>query len=184
MGEEKFDIIFCCQVLHHAARAKQALGVLEEMLNDGGCLIIRGSDDATKLLYNPSSKEDANKIVTDIISLTNEMPTIADRQYGRKIFSQLQDLGLSDVRVFPICESNSMVDAGGQNHAMSSFYKMSFAWREEIFEPLPGDPEEKRRDLSEKSQKMKGLLERLHTVMRPGAWFMQIDFFGYGFKLE
>ncbi len=180
----KFDIIFCCQTMHYLSQKDRSrvLNILvEDHLRDGGCLIIRGSDDGTKVIHRGEKEED---IVQKIVALTVEMPTIAERFYGRMIDADLRTLGLERVTVQPITVATSMIcDQEQANNLANEFYKNSFEWRKYIFEPKVGDSPAMISKLATQKEKMEELLEELRTrLLAKSYWYMETDFFGYGFK--
>lgn len=181
LNGEKFDIIFCCQVLHHIPSndRSKVIHSLRKFLKKGGCFIIRGSDDATKILYDG---QNSHNPIEDIVKLTNKMPTIADRFYGRKIYSELKCNSFEGVVVRPVTSSTSMCPAMEQPDC-NAYYSSSFEWRRNIFEPLEHDSDRRRAELETQKNEMEDLLEDLRTKMLfQNNWYMETDFFGYGFK--
>lgn len=180
LENEKFDIVFCCQVLHHipVAHRRRVIQTLAKHMKTGGCLIIRGSDDGTKLLYD---NEDGNRLINSIVDLTIQMPTIADRFYGRKISAELLSNGFVGVVVKPITLATSRCPNMAQ-YEWVNFYRSSFDWRRKIFDPNENDSPRRIAELLGQRKEMESLLEELETKMlQQHDWYMETDFFGYGF---
>ena len=73
---------------------QQVLKKLKLLLNQNGAIIVRGSDDGSKLACNDEN------LVGKIINLYNKAEGISDRYNGRKIYSQLWESGFKDVKMF------------------------------------------------------------------------------------
>jgi 2-polyprenyl-3-methyl-5-hydroxy-6-metoxy-1,4-benzoquinol methylase len=182
LGKRKFDVIFCYQVLQHVSSRSKVIRVLLDNLSDGGCLIIRGSDDATKMFYNASATEDDNGLIEKIVTmLTTNLPGMADRFYGRKIYSDLKMAGLSDITVHPITCSTGGPDIN-ESWLLGTF-GVSFSWRPDAFKPTPQDSEERISELNEYAEKMREMVDRLRRHVNTG-WYLETDFLGYGYKNE
>ena len=87
--------------------------------------------------------------------------------------------GLIDVTVIPITCSTA-----GKNISearLSKTFEVSFKWRTEELEPRETDSEERRRDLRDSNEQINGIVRRLRQYVT-GGWYLETDFFGYGFK--
>lgn len=182
-GIKNFDIIFCCQVLHHVAHRNKVIAKLVEHLKVGGCLIIRGSDDGSKMIYQRGMDEENANLINEIISLTNSLPTMADRYYGRKIYFDLEFAGLTGIKVIPITTASSMVSDDKRRDFLIDSYDSSFSWRQYIFDPVPGDSPERKEELAALKEEMCKKLERIKQMLyTSGCWYSVTEYFGYGFK--
>lgn len=83
---EGYDLMFCTLVLHHLENPEGAMHRLWSFLNPNGCLIVRGSDDGTKLNYPQDDDLDF------LLQSTNQIKGSSDRQYGRKIYTHMTSL--------------------------------------------------------------------------------------------
>lgn len=182
-GIDGFDIVFCCQVLHHVANRRKAIANLKDRLRAGGCFIIRGSDDGTKILYQKGAKEDNNDLIPDIVKLTTSLKTVADRFYGRKIYSDLKVAELEDITVMPITTASSMyADDNEKNKFLHNEYRSSFLWRKDIFVPRKENTKAEIADIEQKGREMNEKIDRINLLFTQGCWYSSTDYFGYGFK--
>lgn len=180
-GIDDFDIIFCCQVLHHVAKPRSVMEKLNKHLKSGGCFIIRASDDGSKMVYCPGYKEENDSLMKEIIDLTVSVDTMADRFYGRKLCMDLESIELTDVLVKPITTASSIVVKGNDRSAfLNATYEQSFLWRSFIFKDANGDtPDEYKANehkMNEKLDKLKKMFDNRK------CWYSSTDYFGYGFK--
>ncbi len=180
LGIEGFDIIFCSQVMHHILKAdkrKEILDALVKRLAPNGCLIIVGSDDGAKLSYLPGK----GNFIVDVLRMTRTVKTVSDRHYGRRIHSDLLRAGLVDVTVAPLALCTSQFAGNLRQNYVNRIFKSSFEWRKSIFED---EIEKKRGDkelLEARLREMEKKLGEVRECLQSG-WYMEIDFFGYGFK--
>ncbi len=181
LGNDMFDIVFCYQVLQHipSSKRKAVVDSLVENLSEGGCLVIRGSDDGTKMFYHSVAQEEDHNLISDIVELTTSLPRMADRYYGRKIYSDLKNADLSDITVQPITCSTS--GDGVSETEINSAFKISFGWRSDAFKPDKNDSTEVQNDMKKKEDRMNKMVLRLKGCVTSG-WYMETDFLGYGFK--
>lgn len=180
--KRKFDVIFCYQVLQHVSNRNKVLRDLLENLSDGGCLIIRGSDDEAKMFYNPSAPEEDNRLIEETVNiLTTNLPCMADRYYGRKIYSDLIMAGLDRVTVVPVTCSTAGPNVSGK--ILNKTFEVSFNWRTEELEPKESDSEERKKELLASNEEINDIVERLRQYVS-GGWYLETDFFGYGFKTD
>ena len=145
-------------------------------------MIIRGSDDGTKMVYRSVNNEEVQQILNEIVYLTESVSTVADRKYGRKIYSDLKIAGFNEIQVHPIAVSPySHKDSEKANKA-SQCYRGSFSWREEIFNPIEEDSKERREELKKLKERMKTETDKMENILKAGGcWYMELDFLGWGF---
>lgn len=118
-----FDIIFSSYVLHHLAHPGKVIRNLRELLNPGGYLIIRGSDDGSKYAYGDEG------IVEKIIEKTYQVEGVSDRKNGRKIYEWLKSGGLHDIKMyFDVIDTSAM-----DYDQKSNLFKESFSYRINYF---------------------------------------------------
>lgn len=172
MDIPKFDIIFSSLVLLHLDNPDKALRRLRKFLKKDGYIIVRGSDDGSKLCYPHS------EVMDDIIRKTMELGGTSDRLNGRKLYTQLVDAGFHDVRVFSDMKDLSMIDFDDRD----DLFKESFSYRINFFE--------KRRDEEPDNPKaqadyewMKDALERFETqFFERSFWYCEYDYVAVGRK--
>lgn len=182
-GNDKFDIIFCCQVLHHIPQRREAIDRLKKCLNPGGCMIIRGSDDGTKMVFRPENNGADQQIIDEIVYLTTEpIKTVSDRKYGRKIYSDLCRAGFYEIQVHPIANSPAAHEDKDKRQKALQYYHGSFSWRKEIFEPREGDNKSRKAELAKLKERMKAETDKMENILTAGGcWYMELDFLGWGF---
>lgn len=123
---EKFDIIYIALVIHHLKDSNKFLKRIKNFLSDDGIILLRGSDDGSKLAYNDEG------FMKRIIELTLKVPNVSDRYNGRKLFSQLKKSGYSDINIFSYMRDISSMDLDErENLFIESFsYRINYVRRE------------------------------------------------------
>lgn len=166
----KFDIVFVSYVLQHLKDPLQVLKKLKLLLNQNGAIIVRGSDDGSKLACNDEN------LVGKIINLYNKAEGISDRYNGRKIYSQLWDSGFKDIKMFFDVLDTSQLN---KEQRLKMFYE-SFSYRINIFKTLEQKYPDNKKIKQQKLQMEKYLknLERLFQV--PNFWYAETQFLGVG----
>lgn len=122
-GIDKVDIIFSALTLHHLKDPNKVLRNLRRFLSPKGRIILRGSDDGSKLCY--PKKELMDQIIQK--SLTAE--GVSDRLNGRKLFTQLADSGYHQIRIFSNMKDLSSIDFDDRE----ALFRESFAYRSDYF---------------------------------------------------
>jgi len=134
-GVEGFDVIYSALTLHHLGNPLGALRKLRKLLNKGGVIILRGSDDETKIAY-----PDEDNLVSDIVRETCLLPTVSDRLNGRKLYHQLWKSGYRDIELF-----NKTTDTAGMDiDERIGLFMQSFSYRKNylarLVEQYPDEP--------------------------------------------
>ncbi len=120
---ERFDIIFVSQVLHFH-REKEPLNWLldlKRLLSPNGYIIVRESDDGTKMAYGSCGQDYLEKILT----MTTALRKVADRHMGRKLCNLLKGADFKDVKIYTFMRDTSSM---GYTERMD-LYQESFGWR-------------------------------------------------------
>ena len=170
-GIKGFDVISCFLVLHHLHDPEAALQRLKPLLNKGGMIIIRGSDDGTKVSYGD------NGLIDKIIKKSYGLSGMSDRNNGRKLYSWLTHLGLSDIRVHSKATNTSDMTYDDKQ----GLYKVSFSWRINYFRKQVemNESEKTKADFDE----MDDYLTKLLTCFRSNDfWYSVISYVCVGFK--
>lgn len=121
-GIEKFDLVTIFLVLNHIANPRRLLRTLRKFLNDGGAVLLRGSDDATYYGY-----PDLDGLIDQIQTLNAKYPIVGDRQNGRKFYSHLYDSGFRNISYF----TNPRDIIGKTVEERETVFQMCYAWRRE-----------------------------------------------------
>lgn len=147
-GLDGVDLIFSALTLHHLANPIKLLRTCRYALGDAGAIVLRGSDDGSKLAW-----PDPEQNVERIIELTLASPGVSDRLNGRKIYSQLYRAGFRNINV-----AHHLSDTAGLGPRERSFiFQDSFAFRSNYLEQrLELDPTNASiaSDLSEMRQRL------------------------------
>lgn len=122
----KFDVIFIAYVLQHLKNPIETLKKLKLFLNDGGYIIIRGSDDGCKMSYNDQN------LIDKIINLYNQTQGVSDRFNGRKIYSQLLEADFKEIKMFFDVKDTSCLSLQ-EKHEM---FFQTFSYRINIYKLL------------------------------------------------
>ena len=122
-GIPKLHIVFSALLLLHLSDPNRMLRKLRRLMKPGACVIVRGSDDGSKLCYPYAN------LMEEIIKRCAELPEASDRYNGRKLFSQLSSSGFRNVRVFSTMTDLSEFDFDGR----TVLFAESFAYRADAF---------------------------------------------------
>ena len=122
-GIEKIDIIFSALTLHHLKNPNKVLRKLRRFLAENGRIILRGSDDGSKLCYPD------HDLMTQIIQKSLTAEGVSDRLNGRKLYTQLADSGYRNIRIFSNMKDLSNIDYDDRE----GLFKESFAYRSYYF---------------------------------------------------
>jgi len=119
-GVEWVDFIFSGLTFHHLRNAVKVLRKIRKVHNSGGAIVIRGSDDGSKLSY-----PDLEDLVPRILELSSSVKGYSDRQNGRKIYHQLWQSGYRNLNVF--FDTKSTI--GMSLDERKDFFDMCMSWR-------------------------------------------------------
>ena len=89
-----FDLVFSALTIHHLQNPIKMLSRLRRMMNKGAFIMLRGSDDGSKLAY-----PDEENLISEILKLTLKAKGVSDRLNGRKIFNQLWRAGFRNIKM-------------------------------------------------------------------------------------
>jgi|GEM_PF-1413399 len=162
-GEPYFDIIFSALTLHHLSNPLKALFKLRKLLRPGGYVILRGSDDGTKLAY-----PDEQQLVRNIMLMTQEVEGASDRENGRKLYTQLKKVGFDQIQLlYDIKDTvNKSLDE------RMSLYQGSFSYRINNFKKrLAQEPDNEQ--FQDEYNWMKDALEELEMEFANDSFFYQ-----------
>ncbi len=88
-------VVLLALVLLHVGAPIAVLSMLRRVLPAGSLVVVRSSDDGTKLAY-----PDRADRIRRIVEMTRREPGKSDRISGRKLHHQLHRAGFADVRLF------------------------------------------------------------------------------------
>jgi SAM-dependent methyltransferase len=115
-----FDFIFSALTIHHLSNPRKALIKLRKLLKSGGFLLLRGSDDGSKLAY-----PDDQNLVKSILFMTMEIEGVSDRENGRKLAHQLKKSGFNEIDMhYEIKDTNRL-----SVEERSALFQESFSYR-------------------------------------------------------
>lgn len=168
-GVKGFDIIFISLVLHHLGDPYAVLRKLQRFLLPGGKIVVRGSEDGSKLAY-PDDKE----LLKRIINKTLEVSQGEDRLHGRKIYDWLKQSGYRGVRIYSFLR-----DTSGMNmDEREDLFRESFSYRINYVRRLrEQDPSDKKKlqDFDE-MEMLLALFE--NEFMKENFWYAEYDYIG------
>ena len=168
---EGYDVISCFLVLHHLKDPEKALRNLKALLKKGGLIIVRGSDDGSKLSYGDDG------LIDKVIDLSYKVSGVSDRQNGRKLYSYLVHAGFKEVLMHCKVIDTSVMDFERRQH----LFNVSFSWRIGYFRKLlEEDPSEE--NLA-KFNEMEEALSKLQSVFaRNDFWYAVTRYVATGIK--
>jgi len=173
---ESFDLIFAAQVLHHIKEPEVILQKLRKFLSSKGYIIIRGSDDGSKLAYGDEG------LVKKIIDESKKCPGMADRESGRKIYYWLENAGFQNIRISSFMRETSRLNPDQKD----KLFQESFSYRSSR-EHLP-DCEGNETSVVEADEiyeKISSLLNKLNRKwFSPSLWYCEYDYIGYGQNIK
>lgn len=123
-GINKFDIVYCSMSLHHMADSDSVVKKLWSFMRNNSFIYVRTCDDNLKIAY-----PDSDGIVSEIINMTSNVPGIADRYHGRKIYRQLAKAKFTDISV-----DHYSIDTIDKNQIeRDAIFTNTFSWRKNYF---------------------------------------------------
>ncbi len=164
----KFHIIFSALTLHHLKNPIKALRKIRNIMNDESRLIIRGSDDGSKLCH-PSSD-----IMEEIIKKTTSVPGVSDRYNGRKIFFQLSTAGFKDIKIMSKMRSTSDLDYDERERLFKESFSYRTNYHEKIVEENPND----KKTIKELNELKELLDEFENNFFEVDFWYCEYDYLG------
>lgn len=113
---KKFDIIFSALTLHHLKNPQAVLAVLKKYLKSNGVIVLRGSDDGSKVCSSTSNN------LEQILDMTCNVQGASDRKNGRKLFAWLNDANFKNIQIKTIMKETSNFSLERKNFLMSVFH--------------------------------------------------------------
>lgn len=95
-GLAGFDVITVSMVLLHLKDTLRLLRALYKLLLPNGTLFIRDMDDGLSIAY-----PDEENIVAKMLEISHKVPYTGYRHSGREIYSNLQKVGFTDIKIHP-----------------------------------------------------------------------------------
>lgn len=134
-GMEYIDIAFSALTVHHLKDPRKLLRILRKLMKKGSVVILRGSDDGSKIAYPDSG------IMNRIINMTLAVEGVSDRLNGRKLYTYLLDSGFSKIQMLYATK-----DTVGMNFdERNNLFLESFSYRKDYFKKrLETDPKDLR----------------------------------------
>lgn len=170
-GIKGFDVVSCFLVLHHLTNPEKALENLKSLMNKGGMIIVRGSDDGSKISYGD------DELIEKVLKKSYSLEGMSDRNNGRKLYSWLVHEGFSKVKMHcTVTETSHM-----SYEEKLGLYKVSFAYRLNYFKAqlIANENEQTKAEFDE----MEDLLTQLqYRFSRNDFWYAVNRFVCVGFK--
>lgn len=117
-GIRKFDVIFAALVVHHLGNPGRFIRALRNFLSPNGILIIRGSDDGSKI-----SSETA--LLDEIIRETSSTKGVSNRFLGRELYPLLVNNGYNSVQILTFATETSNLTF----EEKQSLFQQAFSYR-------------------------------------------------------
>jgi SAM-dependent methyltransferase len=162
-GQKQFDFIFSALTLHHLSNPVKALFKLRKLLRPGGCILLRGSDDGSKLAY-----PDEQGLVSNVLLMSQEVEGASDRLNGRKLYNQLWKAGFRQINL--LYDVKDTVNKSMDDRM--SLYEGSFSYRINNFDKrLRQQPDNVQ--FQEEYNWMKEALEELEMQFLSDSFYYQ-----------
>ena len=160
------DIIYSSLTLHHLSDPVMVLRALRRLLAPGGHIIVRGSDDGSKMCYPGTA------LMEWIIDKSMSVRGVSDRMNGRKLFGQLTEAGYGNIRILSNMRDTSALDEDER----AELFKESFAYRIDYFEKeCERNPSDIR--LRNECEDMRTALQQLERRFNErGFWYCEHDY--------
>lgn len=170
---ETIDFIFSGLTIHHLSSPVKALRNLRRVHVKGGPIIVRGSDDGSKLAY-----PDEDHLVSTILQLSQSVSGYSDRRNGRKIYNQLWRAGYRQIEMFFDTKSTASMTLDERK----DFFDMCMSWRvNPLLKALEYDP--LNTQIQDDIEKAKEILTKLELMFeQEDFFFSQQRISGVGFK--
>ena len=153
-GRESFDFVFSALTILHLGNPSKALRKLRKITSKGGVIVIRGSDDGSKVFY-----PDKDDLIKNVIELSYTAKGIEDRKNGRKLYHQLWKAGFRNIKMFHLTSDT----AGLSPDERRNIFIESMSWRKDPFESyLKSHPDDY--DTREKYNWMLDALDEMEEV--------------------
>ncbi|MBE7070018.1 MAG: methyltransferase domain-containing protein [Ruminococcaceae bacterium] len=164
------DIVFSALTLLHLKNPDRVLRRLRSFMTKGSYIILRGSDDGSKLCYP------GYELMQSIIQKSLQSKGASDRANGRKQYTQLLDAGFRDVRMFSFMTDLSQFPFNERE----SLFQESFSYRIDNFKRLldanPDGAKEKN-----DYEWMRNTLEEFENMFfKTDFWYCEYDYVGVG----
>jgi len=114
------NIVFSALTIHHLANPIKLLRTCRYLLSSPGAIVLRGSDDGSKVAY-----PDEDDRMRRVIEATLTSPGISDRMNGRKIYHQLYRAGFRKIQMLYDIQDTSQLDQAERR----DLFVESFSWR-------------------------------------------------------
>lgn len=171
-GIEKIHIVFSALTLHHLKNPDRVLRKIRKLVDRGTYVILRGSDDGSKLCHP------GYDLMEKIINMTLSATGVSDRLNGRKIYAQLLNSGFKDVRIFSRMKDISEFDYDDRN----ALFDESFSYRVHYFQKAAKANPEDEKAKYELKQMQKYLDEFENLFYENNFWYCEYDYLGIGRK--
>lgn len=164
------DIVFSALTLLHLKNPDRVLRKLRGLMEKGSYIILRGSDDGSKLCYP------GTELMESIIKKSLSLKGASDRFNGRKLFAQLSNAGYRDVKMFSFMTDLSQFPFDERE----SLFEESFSYRIDNFKrALDANPDGEKE--KEDYEWMKEALEEFENMFfKTDFWYCEYDYVGIG----
>lgn len=173
-GIDQVDIVFSALTLHHLNNPCKFLRNIRNFIVDDGFILLRGSDDGSKLCY-PHDKE-----LKKILEKYSNAQNTSDRENGRKLFNQLRNSGYDRIKVMSFMQDTSQLSWSEKEQLFSeSFSYRINTYRRRLAEHP--DDEEIKKDLIW----MENALKRMENYFyEPNFWYAEYTYIAIAQKLD
>ncbi len=173
-GIEGFDVVFIALVVHHLKNPVSLLSRIKACLKPNGIIIVRGSDDGSKLAF----PEKSGALMSEIIDRTARITGVSDRFNGRKIYNLLYRSGFKDISIHSFMRDTSKLeyDERARLFSESFSYRINYIRRE--YDANPSN-----RQIRADFNRMEELLAMFEEhFYDPGFWYCEYDYIGVATK--
>lgn len=164
------DMIFMAFTLHHLNEERQSTILADlkhDILRDNGIILIRGSDDGSKICYpNDELLQEFLTRYDALLQKVNGRPS--GRYNGRRLYGQLWNQGFKDIKIL----FDTVDNCGLTEKERKNFYNVGFASREEKLKNIINNNQDNPSIIKE-AETVEGLLKKLKVMFinRPDFWY-------------
>lgn len=169
---ERFHIVFSALTIHHLKNPDRLLRKLRKIMAKDSYIIIRGSDDGSKLCYPHF------ELMKAIIDKTMSAKGVSDRENGRKIYTQLFDSGYKDIVMLSEVRDLSKLEYDDRLLLFQESFSYRINYFKKALDITPYD-----RDAAENHQWMEDALEEFENhFFKKDFWYCEYDYIGIAKK--
>ena len=173
-GIDQVDIVFSALTLHHLHNPCKFLRNIRNFIIDKGFILLRGSDDGSKLCY-PHDAE-----LKELLEKYSNTQNTSDRENGRKLFNQLRNSGYDEIKVMTFMKDTSQMSWSEKEQLFSESFSYRINTYRKRLEEHPDDEGIKKELIW-----MENALKRMENYFyEPNFWYAEYTYIAIAQKVD